>query len=135
MPKLFGTNILIILLAAFLFFVLGAIWYGGVFHDQWLELTGVNPDPEGGAQVFVIGFVIVLLQALGIAGIVSMAPNKGLRGGLKVGMLSWLFFALPISAYAWNYEERSVTLLQIDAAYLLVGYLIMGAVYGLLRKE
>jgi len=59
----------------------------------------------------------------------------GIAKGLKVGFLSWLLFGLPISAYSWNYEDTPMALLQIDAGYLLIGYLIMGLVYGLLRKS
>jgi len=139
MPKIFETNILIILLAGFLFFMLGAIWYGGIFNEQWMALTEITEaDAEATmGRAMAVGCVIALLQAVGIAGIYSMASRDGgsLKIGLKVGTLSWLFFAMPITLYAWNYENRSADLTHIDLGYLLIGYLIMGAVYGLLRKD
>ncbi|RZV44845.1 MAG: DUF1761 domain-containing protein, partial [Acidimicrobiales bacterium] len=106
MPKIFGTNILIILLAAFLFFMLGWLWYGGIFSEKWMALSGMTEEiaAETMTRSMAVGCLLSLLQALGLAGIMSMKSEGGLTKGLKVGGLSWLFFALPISAYAWNYE-------------------------------
>jgi hypothetical protein len=136
MPKIFGTNILIILLAAFAFFMLGWLWYGGIFKEQWMALTGITEEiaEPTMARAMAVGCLLSLLQAIGLAGIMKMTGKSGLKTGLKVGALSWLLFALPLSAYAWNYENAPMTLLQIQASYLLVAYLVMGAVYGLLRK-
>ena len=108
-----------------------------LFQEQWMALTGVTEEAAEATmgRAMAVGFLISILQATGIAGIMSMASAGGVAKGLKVGCLSWLFFALPISAYAWNYEDRPMALLQIDVAYLLVGYLIMGLIYGLFRKS
>jgi hypothetical protein len=135
-PKIFGTNILIILLAAFLFFLLGWLWYGGIFGAKWTALTGMTKEIAEATmgRAMAVGFLLSLLQATGLAGIMSMKQDGGLAKGLKVGALSWSFFALPLTAYAWNYENAPADLFRIDAGYLLVGYLLMGAVYGLLRK-
>jgi hypothetical protein len=135
MPKIFNTNILVILLAAFLFFMVGWLWYGVLFMEKWMALQGIEAAPEGvQATPMLIGFVISLLQATGLAGIMKMTGKHGLQTGLKVGAMSWLFFALPVTAYAWNYANAPTDLLKIDGSHLLVGYLVMGVVYGLLRK-
>ena len=137
MPKLFGTNILIILLAAFLFFMLGWIWYDMLFGETWMALTGVTMESaeQNMAQSMAIGFLLSLAQATGIAGMMSMKSVGGVATGLRVGALSWMLFGLPITAYSWNYAGTPTELLHIDAGYLLVGYLVMGAVFGLLRKN
>ena len=137
MPKIFGTNVLIILLAAFLFFMFGWLWYGILFSETWMALTGITAEvaEQSMAQSMLFGCLIALLQATGLAGIMSMASEGGLAKGLRVGFLSWLFFALPISAYSWNYEGTPLLLLEIDAGHLLIGYLLMGAVYGLLGNS
>ena len=137
MPKLFATNVLIILLAGFLFFMFGWIWYDMLFGEKWMALTGVTMETaeQNMARSMAVGFLISLLQAAGIAAIISIKSQPGIAAGLKAGILSWLFFALPITAYNWNYAGAPFELLQIDAGYLLLGYLLMGAVYGVLRKS
>jgi len=64
MPKLFGTNILLILLAGFLFFMLGWIWYGMLFQEQWMALTGITEEAAEATmgRAMAVGFLISLLQ-------------------------------------------------------------------------
>jgi len=137
MPKILGTKLWIILLATVVFFMIGWIWYGVLFMEKWMALEGMAVDLEasGPAPVTMfIGFLISLLQALGLAGIMKASGKYGLGSGLKIGALAWLFFAVPLMAYRWNYAEGPAELFHIDVAHLLVGYLVMGAIYGLLRK-
>ncbi len=135
MPQIFNTKLWVILLATVLFFMLGWLWYGYLFMEKWMALEGISPDGDApGAKPMVIGFLISLLQALGIAGIMKLANGHTVGKGLKVGFLAWLFFAVPLMAYRWNYAEGPAELFHIDIAHLLVGYLLMGAVFGLLRN-
>lgn len=135
MPKIFNTKIWIILLAAVIFFMIGWAWYGMLFMEKWMALEGMTIDDSAPpAKEMMIGFLISLLQALGLAGIIGATGKFGIGAGLKVGALAWLFFAVPLMAYRWNYAEGPAELFQIDIAHLLIGYLAMGAIYGLLRK-
>jgi len=136
MPKLFGTNILIILLAGFLFFMLGSVWFGALFSDAWMELAGMTEEAanENMPRAMAVGLLLSILQAAGIAGILSLMSEGGLAKGLKIGFLAWLLFALPTLSYDWNYANMPAALLQIDAGYQLIGYLIMGALLGWMRK-
>jgi len=137
MPQIFNTKLWIILLATIVFFMVGWLWYGYLFMEKWMTLEGIPLEQNAGGpppvQIFG-GFIISLLQALGLAGIISLTGKYSVISGLKIGALAWLFFAVPIMAYRWNYAEGPTELFQIDIAYLLVGYLTIGLVYGLLRK-
>lgn len=137
MPKLFGTNILIILLAGFLFFMLGWLWFGILFGDAWMALAGVTEETasENMGRSLIIGLLLSILQATGIAAILSMASERGISKGLKVGFLVWLLFALPTLTYDWNYAISPFQLLVMDAGYQLLGYLLMGAVLAGLHKK
>lgn len=107
------------------------------FLEKWMTLEGIPLDKNqaGPPPIEILGgFVISALQALGLAGIISLTGNYGIKTGLKIGALAWLFFAVPIMAYRWNYAQGPAELFHIDIAHLLVGYLAMGLVYGLLRK-
>lgn len=100
-----------------------------------MALEGIEPVDGGPPpKEMLIGFLISLLQALGLAGIMGASGKYGIGAGLKVGALAWLFFALPLMAYRWNYAKGPAELFHLDIAHLLIGYLTMGAIYGLLRK-
>jgi len=123
------------LLATIVFFMIGWIWYGMLFMEKWMTLEGIEPVDGGPpAKEMIIGFLISLLQALGLAGIMKATGKYGVGTGLKVGALVWLFFAVPLMAYRWNYAQGPAELFHIDIAHLLIGYLVMGAIYGLFRK-
>jgi len=135
MPNIFGTKLWVILLAAVAFFMIGWLWYGVLFMEKWMALEGMSADGSDPAgSTMAIGFLISLLQALGVAGMMSAFGKSGIGSGLKAGLLAWLFFAVPLMAYRWNYADGPAELFHIDIAHLLVGYLVMGLIYGVLRK-
>ncbi len=136
MPRIFGTRLWVILLATIAFFMIGWLWYGFLFMEKWMALEGMAIDGSDAPppSQMLVGVIISLLQALGLAGIMSMTGKTGVKTGLKVGALSWLFFAVPLMAYRWNYANGPAELFHIDIGHLLLGYLVMGLIYGLLRK-
>lgn len=137
MPEIFNTKLWIILLATVVFFMIGWVWYGMLFMEKWMALEGMTMDPGSESPpptTMLVGLLISLLQALGIAAMVKMTGKYGIGSGLKAGALAWLFFAGPLMAYRWNYAEGPAELFHIDIAHLLLGYLVIGAIYGLLRK-
>jgi hypothetical protein len=136
-PKLFKTNILVILLAGFLFFMLGWVWYGVFFQETWMALAGITQEvaEQNMGRSMAVGVVLSLVQATGLAAIINMSNRSGLANGIKAGLLAWLFFALPLVSYNWNYAGAAFGLLEIDAGYNLIGYAVMGAVIGLLKKS
>jgi hypothetical protein len=137
MPKLFNTNILVILLAGFLFFMLGWLWYDPLFGEKWMELTGVTAESAEATmgRAMIIGFILSLLQAAGVAAMMYGNSAGGVVNGLKAGGFAWLLFGAPVSAYSWNYEGTPLMLLEINLGYMLIGYLLMGAVIGAMKKE
>lgn len=137
MPSIFNTKLYLIVFATVAFFMLGWIWYGMLFSAKWMALTGVTQELAEAtmARSMAVGILLSFAQALGIAYVMSQRSLSGLIDGLNCSLVIWLLFALPISAYNWNYEGRALELLFIDAGYLLAGYLLIGAIYGLLKKN
>ncbi len=136
MPEIFNTKIWIIFLASVVFFLIGWVWYGMLFMEKWMTLEGLTIDENSAPspKEMLFGFTISLAQALGLAGVIGSSGKYGLTSGLKTGALAWLFFAVPLMAYRWNYAEGPPELFKLDISHLLIGYLVMGAIYGLLRK-
>lgn len=132
------TNHVAVIVAAVVFFALGALWYN-VFSAQWLAGIGKTMDQiakeNGGSPLpYVIGFVAVLVMCYTLAWIVhkGMEPTAG-NGALTGATVA---FGLIGATLALNYgfEARGVTLWLINAGYVLVGLVIAGAIIGAWRK-
>jgi hypothetical protein len=102
-----------------------------------MTLAGVTQEmaEQNIGRSMAVGALLSLGQAAGIAAIINMSNGSGTVNGIKLGLLTWLLFALPLVSYNWNYAGAAIELLEIDAGYNLVGYAVMGAVIGLLRKD
>ncbi len=129
-----STNHLAVVVAAVLFFALGAVWYT-ILADPWLAGIGKTVDQlarDGGGKptVFVIGFAAVLVMCYTLGWIVhrGMTPTAG-SGALTGAVVA---FGLVGATLAMNYgfEARSVTLWLINAGYVLIGLVLAGAIVG-----
>ena len=133
------VNHLAILVAAVVFFVIGAVWYT-VFAQPWLD--GIDKTVEqlmtenGGSPLpYVVGCVAILFMCYTLGWIVQrgMEPTAG-NGALTGATVA---FGLVGAMLALNYgfEARGVTLWLINAGYALVGLVIAGAIIGGWKKK
>jgi hypothetical protein len=124
-----------ILAAAVVAWLIGAAWYGFIFAEQWMSLTGVNAadKPEGsGTAAIALGFVQTLVMMTGLGWIISHTAG-GWFGGLKTGLITAVLIALPVSAYNFIYETSAMGLLPIDWGHLLLIFAVGGALIGGVR--
>lgn len=135
MPKIFGTNLLGIVVATIVFFMLGWLWFGALFMEKWGELTGVPMEGDMNPMVMVKGLIITLAQVLGLSYILQHAGASTLNTCLKICGVVALLIALPLIAYNVIYEGRHKQLFLIDASHILVGYLLVGAVLSFFRGK
>ena len=47
-------------------FFIGFLWYGLIFSEQWMALTGVTADEEGGSIWMALGFVQTFITMVGV---------------------------------------------------------------------
>ncbi len=125
-----NLNWLAVLCAALAYFILGALWYSKVlFADRWLTLTGIdpkNPDAtKGMAVVMTSSFVLMFIAALGIAILQSkLQLTGGWMSGIKLGLLTGLFFGATAISISYLYEKRGVGLHLINGGYTVVGNIL-----------
>ncbi|MEE9347123.1 MAG: DUF1761 domain-containing protein [Robiginitomaculum sp.] len=141
MPKIFGSSLLGILLASLALYMLGFIWYGILFEDLWISLSGISKEAAQtnmesmGAMGFVWGIIITLAQVLGLAYILNHANAARLGTCVKIGAIIATLIALPVMAYNVLYGGSSAKLLGLDYAHLLIGYAIACAILSLFRRR
>ena len=135
MPRVFGTSVLGIFLASLAFFVVGFLWYGVFFMKEWAVLTGTPTDGDMSITPLIVGFMITLVQVLGLSFILQHAGASTLVTCVKICGLIALLIAFPIMAYNLNYEGRPLALFKIDGSHILVGYLLVGVVLSFFRGK
>lgn len=136
MPKLFGLNIVAVLAASVAFFLIGWLWYGVIFMDSWMAEMGIpaSADADPSPTMLAIGFVITVLQVVGVGLAMKWKSAAGLNGAVMTAVVLWLVFALPFSTYGYLYgPSHSALLFAIDAGHLLVGWVVSAIILSLLK--
>ncbi|HET9339149.1 MAG TPA: DUF1761 domain-containing protein [Casimicrobiaceae bacterium] len=128
-----GRRILAVVVAAGVYFVIGAMWYGH-FSEAWLagigktlaELQSANPGP----LPYVVAFLGVLLECAVLAYLLARVGDDGWLDGARLGAMLALGLIGAQLALNYAFEARSATLWLINAGYALLGLVVAGAIIG-----
>lgn len=123
-----GHSMTIILVAAVIEWLLGALWYGLVFRKSWMAFAGFSETnkPKNGAMTMVCSFIACLLLTYVISYVVKWAGAVTLTEGAKLGVICWLGFMAPPLFTQHIAENRRANLFAINAAYWLLVMAIGG---------
>ena len=133
---LFNINPLAVAIATIVPMVLGFLWYGPLFGNTWMAARGITREQMGSVnvgQAYGLTTVLALVTAIAMALVVSAAATQDLATGAALGAIVGV--GLVATALATNgiFEERSWTLVALNAGYQIVSLIVMGAVIGLWR--
>ncbi|HUZ62020.1 MAG TPA: DUF1761 domain-containing protein [Hanamia sp.] len=121
-------NWLAILVAGLAYFFLGALWYMVLFGKKWKSYNSpLMSDPnakKGGAGIMIISFILMLVCAFGLSLIVTRLNVSGWQVGLKLGILTGVFFGVTAIGICYVYEKKPFGLYFIDGLYTVVGNII-----------
>lgn len=131
-------NWLAVLVAAIVYFMLGAIWYSkALFGAKWAALVGLNMnDPDKGkgmAKMMTGTFILIAITSIGLALLVNRMDLTILISGLKLGLITGVCFATTAVAISFIYESRPTALYFIDCGYHLAGNIIGAIILVLWR--
>jgi hypothetical protein len=115
-------------------FFIGFLWYGLIFQEQWMALTGVTDEGSGDSMWMLLGVVQTFVTMAGLGWFIGR-DGGGWMHGLKIGLIAGVCFALMTSAYGFIYQTSPMGLLPIDWSHLLVVYAVGGAIVGGLRLK
>jgi len=133
------TNHFAVVVAAIVFFMLGAGWYT-VLADPWAAGVGktmaqLKTEGGGSAMPMVLGFVAILVMCDTLNSLLNRLGDTTAGGGAKVGAFIALGLVAANIALNYAFELRSVTLWTINTGYVLVGLTVAGAIIGGWRKK
>lgn len=124
-------NVIAVLAAVVVNFILGFIWYAKLFAKPWMREMGYDPNmtPDGktmakGMVLMVIGnFLFAWVLAFYLAGW-KFIPGTAEFGALPLALNSalsvWIGFFLPVHLSRVVWEKHSWKLFFINSVYHLV---------------
>jgi len=130
-----GVSYLAIAVAAVVGWLIGAVWYGGLFGKPWRAANNIAPEAmqaRGGALPFILAFAALLVMAWVLAGLLAhLGPGQvTVRNGVISGAFCWLGFVITTLAVNNSFAGRKPVLTAIDGGHWLVVLAVMGAVLG-----
>ena len=125
------VNILAILVAVVVNFVLGFLWYAKLFMKSWTKEMGYDPNmrPDGkamakGMALMVVGnFLFAWILAFYLAGwkfIPGSAQMGTLSFAINSALSAWIGFFVPVHLSRVVWEKHSWKLFFINSGYHLV---------------
>ena len=137
MPRIFGLNIIAVLVSAIALFFVGFLFYGVFFEELWVGLQGLTEAQllEGEEHMAIgmfHGFLISLTTAIFIGLALERFGGEGMMSAIKSAVLLWAGFAATTLAYGFVYAMQPFMLFVLDASHLLVGFVVVAVVQTLL---
>lgn len=128
-------NVLAVIVAAGLGFVIGGLWYSPIlFAKAWMREAGLDETrvrSANMARVFGLSLACSLVMAFNLAAFVG--PKASLGFGLFAGAatgIGWVAMSLGV---IYLFEQRSLKLWLINSGYQVITYTVMGGVIGAWR--
>ncbi len=141
-----NVNWIAIVLAVVAAMVVGFLWYGFLFVNQWMVGNGITYDEatkvmakNGVAQPtsampMIMNTIAMVVYALFMHWLLNKTGDRNLKGGLTVGLV--LGLVQLIGVYIGNsFAFNSHTLTLVDGSYTVVLFAIMGAIIGAMPKK
>src|SRR5215472_16659765 len=128
------TNYAAVVVAAIVYWLMGAVWYGVLFSKQWMALENMSVEKTSSMSPvlpYVITFALNLLIAYSLAQICIWRNADTIGRGASVGVLLWIGFVGPITFTTYMYEMRPRTLYARGAESAAGGPLACGGPGGL----
>ena len=137
MPRIFGLNIIAVLASTIALYFVGFLFYGVFFIDLWVGLhdftdAQMHAANENMAIGMTYGFFLSLITASFIGVALKRFGGDGMMPAIKGAVLLWAGFAATTLAYDVVYAMQPVMLFVLDAAHLLVGFVIVAIVQTVL---
>jgi hypothetical protein len=132
------TNYPAVVVAAVVYWILGALWFGLLFAKPWMALEHVTDEQARSINPvlpYVVSFLLNLLIAFVLAQLCLWRNATTAARGAALGILLWIGLVGPITYTTYMYEMRPWQLFAINQFYPLAGLCVMGAILGAWTKK
>lgn len=109
----------------------GFFWYSpAAFGPLWLKHCGVSEAAmkKNMPQGMIVGMGASVLQVILLSFLLSMLPVASVADALKVGLILWATFPLPLQLGKVAWEAKSWTAFGINVSYDLANVLVSASI-------
>jgi len=125
------VNWLAVLAAAAACFVLGGLWYSGLFAKPWQAAAGLSDEEvKGGNKPLMFGGAFVLAFVTSAVFAMFLGPKATLGFGAAAGFAAGLGWVTTSLGVIYIFERRKLRLWLINGGYQTLQFTIMGAILG-----
>ena len=140
------TNWLAIVASVVVSMVIGFLWYGVIFVDQWMAGNGitVNEDKTAmfkdgvalnmGNAPMIVNIFFMVVYAFIMNWLINKTNSYGWQSGMMVGLAVGVTHTMNVivgNLFASNPSSLSM----VDGSYSLVLFTVMGTVIGAMQKR
>jgi hypothetical protein len=130
--QVFGINILAVLAAAVVQWILGYLWFGVLFNKDYKALTqkegAAKPNTAG---IFALTFVANFILAFALVKIVVLTGWATWARGSLVGAICGCGFVVPALFAQHVSESKPFKLFGINALYWLIAMYLSGGILAI----
>lgn len=118
---------------------LGFLWYGLLFNEPWMRLTGITAEKAAvnspGAAIWILNAVAIISPIYLIAWLFSkLNISDGLRGSLIAFLIAFTFHHLPLMN-SNMFAQQPYALAWIDGGYVVAYSTIAGFILAVWTKR
>jgi len=125
------VNYLAVAAATVASYILGAVWYGVIFKNAWIRLTGISdmkPKPFNLILVLVSMFVMAYVLNHSIIFGDAYLKTGGIQGALMGAFFLWLGFVATTTLIIKLYENKPWGLWLMDNAFWYISISVMAVI-------
>jgi hypothetical protein len=126
-------NVPAILVAAPSAFSIGGLWYSPLlFGAAWRRASGVSDQAlksQNRPKIFAVMFLLTLVMAFNLAAFLNQ-PATTFAWGATAGFLAGFGLVGLGFGVVGLFESRSLTYVLINGGYMMVAFVVMGAIIG-----
>ena len=134
---MFHLNIIGVVVAAVVAFILGFLFHGPISGKLWMRLADIHPTgnekfKDMVPQMFLNLFTnLVTAYGLSVVYVFATASTyvtPGVLGGMACGLLVWLTFLVTSSSIEVIWMKRKISLWVFESVCSLIVMLVIGAI-------
>ncbi|MEX2657084.1 MAG: DUF1761 domain-containing protein [Balneolales bacterium] len=129
---LLSLNVWAVLVAAVLYFLLGALWYSLLFANVWMKLRGLNKEDmeEPDKLIFLWSFLLQLVATCVLALFLQAMEVGSASHGAVAGFGAGAGLVFTLAGSTGLFSNVKIGLHFIDNGYHVVGLTLAGVVLG-----
>lgn len=140
------TNWLAIVVSVVVSMVIGFLWYGALFQQQWMAGNGITVSEDETAMFkdgvaldmsmtpMIVNIFFMVVYALIMNWLINKTNSSGWQSGMMVGLAVGVTHTLNVivgNLFASNPSSLSM----VDGSYSLVLFTVMGTIIGAMQKR